>query len=349
LTAALSPFYAGARREYDLAAERHGVVEVNLRFGDRSVALRFAGQRLAEAVLGLGALDARRSGASGEADATIALWEEPLPPAAALPVTWGVDDIGPQGLVRGSGADGVVAVHETASGAVTLVESSPGAAILHRVPSRGSVPWWERAAPLRPALFWALGGERRHLVHAGGVGDARGGVLIAGASGSGKTTVALAALVHGLRYVADDYLLLDSTIEPTAVSVYGTAKLDDGHLRRFGMLAAVRFPPPSCAGEKAVLDVGRAMPGALCGSLPVRAVVVPRIRGGRTRLRRVSPTDALLALGPSTVFQMPFDGGRAVASLAAVVRSVPCFGLDVGDDPAELAGAVERVLDEAAR
>jgi hypothetical protein len=333
LTAALSPFYAGARREYDLAAERHGVVEVNLRFGDRSVALRFAGQRLAEAVLGLGALDARRSGASGEADATIALWEEPLPPAAALPVTWGVDDIGPQGLVRGSGADGVVAVHETASGAVTLVESSPGAAILHRVPSRGLIPWWERAAPLRPALFWALAGERRHLVHAAAVGDDRGGVLLAGPRGSGKTTVALAGVAQGVGFVADDYLLLDARGEPEAVSLYGTASIATA----------------SAGEEKQVLDVARAMPGALRGSLPVRAVVVPRIRGGRTRLRRVSPAEALRAWAPTTLLQMPLAGGRALASLAAVVRSVPCFGLDVGDDAAELAGAVERVLDEAAR
>ena len=105
----------------------------------------------------------------------------------------------------------------------------------------------------------------------------------------------------------------------------------------------------SAGEEKQVLDVARAMPGALRGSLTVREVVVPRIRGGRTRLRRVSPAEALRAWAPTTLLQMPLAGGRALASLAAVVRSVPCFGLDVGDDAAELAGAVERVLDEAAR
>ena len=151
------------------------------------------------------------------------------------------------------------------------------------------MPWWERAAPLRAeALFWALAGQGRHLVHAGALGDERGGVLVAGASGSGKTTVTLAALLHGLSYVADDYVLLHDRGELTACSIYGTAKLDGGHVTRFPTLgSAARFPPPHEADEKAVLDVGAVMPGSLRDSLGLRAVIVPRIRGGRARLHRI--------------------------------------------------------------
>jgi hypothetical protein len=263
--------------------------------------------------------------------ATIRLWEADACPAGPVPFPWRVADIGPGGLVRGPGNDPVQAVYETYSGALTLVDSG-GRALLHRVPHRGMVPWWERAAPLRPALFWALGGAGRHLVHAGAVGDDRGGVLLAGARGSGKTTVALAALVHGLGYVADDYVLLHTAGEPTAVSLYSTI--------------SVRAAPD--AEEKAVLDVAALMHGSLRESLPVRAVVVPRISGGRACLRRVSPTEALLALAPSTAFHMPFDDGAVVASLAALVRRVPCFALDVGDGVAELADAVEQVLEQVA-
>ena len=131
-----------------------------------------------------------------------------------------------------------MAVHEAYSGAVTLVDCGEGA-LLHRVPDCRAVPWWERAAPLRAeALFWALAGQGRHLVHAGAVGDERGGVLVAGASGSGKTTVTLAALLHGLSYVADDYVLLHDRGELTACSIYGTAKLDGGHVTRFPTLGS---------------------------------------------------------------------------------------------------------------
>jgi hypothetical protein len=291
--------------------------------------LRFAGAGLADLLLG--AFSPRRDdGCGGEADATISLWEERACRGESAPFPWRIIDVGAGGLVAGSDVDGVVAVHDTFSGAVTVVDRGRRA-LLHRVRDLGTVPWWERAAPLRAALFWALGGEGRHLVHAGAVGDDRGAALLVGGSGSGKTTVTLAALAHGFGYLADDYLLLQGAGEPTVTSIYNTA--------------SVRVGPE--AGEKAVLDVAGLLPGALRESLPVRAVLVPRVRGGRARLSRVSAAEALLALAPSTVLQMPFDDGAVVASLAALVRRVPCFGLDVGDDPGELAGALERALEEA--
>jgi hypothetical protein len=237
-------------------------------------------------------------------------------------------DIGPGGLVRGSDPDHVLAVHDTYSGAVTLVDRAERA-LLHRVPHHRAVPWWDRAAPLRPALFWALGGDGRHLVHAAAVGDDRGGILLVGAAGSGKTTVARAAAVNGYGYVADDYLLLIQLgTEATAVSLYSTM--------------SVRAEPE--AEEKVVVDLAALMPGSLRESLPVCAVVVPRIIGGPTRLSRLSPANALLAWAPCTALQMPFDGAM-LATLAAVVRQVPCFELQVGDEEAELAGAVESILE----
>jgi hypothetical protein len=326
--AVLPQFYAAAGREHGLAAERGGLVERDLRFGDRAVHVAVAGSDLAGLLLG--AFADHRNGGARPADASIGVWEAATCPAGALPVPWRFEDVGPGGLVRGPDADRVVAVHETGSGAVTLVELD-GRSALHRVVDRAAVPWWERAAPLRPALYWALGGEGRHLVHAGAVGDDRGGVLLVGARGAGKTTVVLAALHHGLGLVADDYALLRHGSGWEAVSVYATVGAAD-----------------SGDGAKTVLDVASSTPGSLRESLPVRAVVVPRVRGGHAQVRSVSPAAALRAWAPSTALHMPFDEGAVVAALADVVRDVPCFGLDVGDDEAELANAVDQVLERVA-
>jgi hypothetical protein len=326
--AALPSFYAEAWREYKIAVEREGLVECRLRFADRTVRLDFAGPRLADALLG--AFAERRDDGTGPVHATIALWEEDARRAGSVPVPWLWEDIGPGGLVRGLGVDAPLVVHETCSGAVTLVNPA-GPATLYRVPHTEAIPWWETAAPLRASLFWALGGERRHLVHAGVVGDDRGGVLLVGSRGSGKTTVAMAAVHHGLRLVADDYILLDAA-NGQAISLYNTV--------------SVRAAPGS--DEKTVVDLASSMPGSLCASLPVRAIVAPCLSGGRTQVRRVSPGTALRAWAPSTVFHMPYDDGAVVSSLADVVGSFPCFALDVGNSQADLARAVVEVLDQAA-
>lgn len=369
---ALDEFFTGAEREFAEVGARTGLVERELRFGGQRVCLRVAGAELAGALLG--ALAARTATGSAEngapspsptAHVSISVWEESACPQGALPVPWRESDVGPGGLVLGQRDGTTVAVQQPGYGAVTLAQTSPRA-LLHRLPDRHRIPWWERAAPLRVALFWALGSEGRQLVHAGVVGDSRGGALVVGASGSGKTTVALAALVRGIGYLSDDYVLLDTTpgmtahslynvvsVRPgpdaTAHSLYRTAKLDDGHLARFPMLAdAAAFPPPEAAGEKAVLDVVATMPDAVHDQLPIRAVLVPKIRGGHTRVTPTSPARALLALAPSTVFQMPFRDGSVLSSLGELVRRVPCFSLDVGDDQAELGEAIEQVLDQVA-
>ncbi len=250
-----------------------------------------------------------------EAEVSIRLWAERSRLAARLP------ELGPRGLLRGSLPDGLSAVYEAGSSALTVYDtrSSRG---FYRVPAVDEIPWWELAAPLRPALHFALAGPTSHLVHAAVVGESRrGGVLLAGPGGSGKTTLALAAVERGMAYVGDDYVFLEHGV---AWNLYRTAKVDAGADR-----------------EKVVSHVS---PGSLVEALPVRAVIVPTIRGGRTRLQRIGGAEALRALAPSTAFQMPFDRGAVLATLAQLVRQVPCFKLELGAAPGPAVSALEEVL-----
>jgi hypothetical protein len=338
------------------AAAREGLVERVVRFGHHGVRLRVAGDGLAEIVLArLATRPVAATAAAGRASieiATIAVWSAAAsrePGGDRAPVPWRFDEIGPGGLVAGSDPAGIVAVHETGSDAITLAEPSRRA-VLHRLPCVSDLRWWQRATPLRVPLFWAFGGDRCHLVHAGAVGDDRGAILLAGASGAGKTTATVAAVACGLGYLADDYALLETGggSEATAIALYTGAHLDAGNCRRFASLgAAITLPHAADAGAKAVLDVAAWRPEQLRESLRVRAVVLPRICGGHSRLRPIGAARALLGLAPSTVFQMPFDGGSAVAALAELARNRPCFMLDVGDDVHELGATVERALAHA--
>ena len=189
----------------------------------------------------------------------------------------------------------------------------------------------ERAAPLRLPLSRALGTDRRRVVHASAVGDDRGCVLLVGAARSGKTTVTMAAVRSGLGFVADDYLLLQADVACAAISLYSTVCTRDN----------------SNGDAKTIADIASLMPGALRQSLPVRAVVLPRVVRGRTSWGPASPAAALRGWAPTTVFEMPLDNGAALPLLAEVVRQVPCFALDVGDDEDELAPALDQLLDRA--
>jgi hypothetical protein len=338
--AALADFFADLGGDFALAAQEAAVVRHRLRIAGRSVQLSFAGAALADALLP--ALRARlTSDDDGPPDVTLDLFEQR---PGGLDVPWRDGHLAAGGLLRGERHGTTLVVHELGTGAITAVDRG-ARRLIYRARSARELPWWERAAPLRPAFFWALGGAGRGLVHAGAVGDERGGVLLAGPGGSGKTTTALAALDAGMGYVSDDYVMLAGG---SAHNVFGTAKLDDGHLARFPRLAplAARSATPA-PEEKAVLDVAGHFPDALTERLEIRAVVVPRIAGGQTGLRPLAAGRALLALAPSTIFQMPFDHGALFPALSELVRGVPCFELAVGDDPAALAAELDRVLDGA--
>jgi hypothetical protein len=310
--APLQELFAEAAAAHEQASLHSGEIRSVLGFAGRQLELRFAGAPLAEALLeAMRPRIVRRA----SSEVSIGLW------ADDSPIPWHLGELGPRGMVRGSSPRGVSAVYEAGSGALTLFDSE-SSRILYRIPDVEGIPWWERAAPLRPALFFALATSERHLIHAGAVGDPDlGCVLLAGPGGAGKTSLALAAVEHGLRYVGDDYVLLEDGI---AWNLYGTAKVDAGPDR-----------------EKTVLELEAE---SLIEALPIRAVVVPAIGSRSTRLEEISPAQALLALAPSTAFQMPFDRGAVLATLGELVRLVPCHRLELGRRAKAAASALGEVL-----
>ena len=206
-----------------------------------------------------------------------------------------------------------------------------GITVRRQVGDVGELTWWERAAPLRIALSRVLGADNRQVVHASVVGDDRGAVAVVGPRGSGKTTAALAAVHGGFGFVADDYVLLRTEPRAQAICLYSTA--------------CIRTRSSDHA--KRVIDVGSVHADALRRALPLLAVVAPRVCGGRTRRHRIAAPAALRAWAPTTAVLMTGQHGAAIPLLATVVRSLPCYALDVGDDPRDIAEAVHEIFDAA--
>ncbi len=91
---------------------------------------------------------------------------------------------------------------------------------------------------------------------------------------------------------------------------------------------------------KIVLEVGRSLPGLLAASLPLRAVVIPSVGGATGALQPMSPAAGARALAPSTLFQLPGSRQSSLGTIAAILRRVPVFGLDVGPDLEAIPGAL---------
>jgi hypothetical protein len=131
-------------------------------------------------------------------------------------------------------------------------------------------------------------------------------------------------------------------------ALFGTGKLHRDHLPRFPELARRAVDPGPDVYQKPVIHVTQAWPGQVVTQRTVRAVLVPQVVGaGPTRVVPTGPAEALRALGPSTLMQLPGAAtGGVWQALAALVRRVPCYRLELGGDTGDIAPTVRRVIEE---
>ncbi len=211
-----------------------------------------------------------------------------------------------------------------------------------------SVSNYEVARPFRKILHWWAADRSLQIIHAGAVGDTCGGVLLAGRSGSGKSTTALACLAGGLKYAADDYCLVEPGERPRLHSLYlsGVANARTADLvptLRHALLSAPTMPGQDSA--KHLIFSDEIAPSSVTLGFPLRAIVVPRITGSdSTRLEPLSAAECLRALAPSTLLQLPGQRAEGLARLANLVRSIPSWTLCLGNDPRSAVDVLANLL-----
>jgi hypothetical protein len=214
-------------------------------------------------------------------------------------------------------------------------------------PDASRIVSWDWAAPFRTILHWWLGGQGALQVHGGAVGLPEAGVLVVGRGGSGKSTTTLACVGAGLRYAGDDFVAIAMRSDPYVHSLYSSGKVDPDHLQRFPSLLTAVANPDRRPADKAIVSVEQAYPGATIRGFPLRAVLVPRVvaQAPETRAVPIPASAALAALAPSTIFQLYPPHPDALAAMAAIVRDVPCFSLELGSDLERIPDAVTELLE----
>jgi len=319
-----------------------GKVERSYNIGGYRIRLSFAGAALLSLTT---ALEHLAADDHSSPDLTICLWDSESTGQRMVPRPWQEEDFLARGVIQGYNTERIYTAFQHGSGAVSVLDKERNLAVFWAPDSK--LPYWEYGSPLRSILHWWLLNKGLQLVHAAAVGNSHGGVLIGGKGGSGKSTTALACLESNLSYVGDDYTLLGLESGPVVHSLYNSAKLNSDHVQRFPALLPKVANPDRLADEKALLFVNEHYPARVATRLPVRAVLLPRVTGlPETQWKRVSVAMTLAALAPSTIFQLPRAGTEAFQFLAAFVRRLPCFSLEVGTNLSTIPPVIERLLAE---
>jgi len=212
------------------------------------------------------------------------------------------------------------------------------------------LPYYEAGSPMRGLLHAWMRKQGIQFVHGGAVGTETGGVLLAGKGGSGKSTSVLACLNSGLKYASDDYCMVGSPDSNgwQVYSLYNTAKLvGDGDLARFNGLASHVWNPEREPNDKVTIFLNDSYPTKLISQFPLRAILVPTITGETdTSVEPCGEGAALMAMGPSSLAQLPTSGPRDLNSIAQVVSASPCFRLKLGTELSQIPRAISQLLSQ---
>lgn len=196
--------------------------------------------------------------------------------------------------------------------------------------------WWREPLKSRQELWlltlaWLLRERGRYTLHASAVARGDRGLLIAGVSGSGKSTAALSLIHAGWDYLADDVVILEPGAPPRLHAL----------ARGFAFHPVLAERLPGLAGEAvtgkrfAVLDTR--FPDRQIAACQAAALLFPRVADTeRSRLAPLSPAEALMALLPASggivAGGAPGQSQEQLTALGGLVAGVPAYRLHAGRD-----------------
>lgn len=242
------------------------------------------------------------------------------------PPPWKRDQYGSRSAVRGWGDRRFSLSFQLGSSTLSLFDRERKLALYWTHDYR-MIPYWERGAPLLSLFQWWAEEEGGTLIHAGSVGSKNKGTLLVGKGGSGKSTTALSCLNSSLFYAADDYTLFFPYPNPRLVSLYTSAKATWKTLEKLPYLGT----PAQTKEEKALLYLFPKWKEKLIDSMPLRTLFIPKITGAqKPKAIPCPPSQALLALAPSTLFQLSGTGSKAFQMMSQLTKSTDCYELHLG-------------------
>jgi hypothetical protein len=312
------------------------------RICETSVCLSFAGDALVRHITP--ALNHLRISEVENPDLTICLWDSMSTNSRMLPPPWKRDQYTYRGDIWGYNSSRIKTAFHWFEFSLNMMDLETNRGLFW-VEHAENLPSWLRAAPLRTLLHWWLEKNECQFVHASSVGTGDGAVLLTGKGGIGKSTAALSCLKAGFFYLGDDYIVAQRRFGPCVYNVYNTAKLNADHVESFPEFLPLISNVKNMKVEKAVLLLYPEFGDRITRSMPLKAILVPRITDdSESRVRRISSENVLQAASFTTMTQLPGAGIKTYEFLNQLAGSLPCYSLELGRDPSRIPVAISDLL-----
>lgn len=310
-----------------------------------AVRLRFAGQALAPRILP--ALEHLVCAAAPPASLTACVWDERSTGTTLEPPPWDALDFRERGNVRAWRDDRFVLSYDRRTDVFSALDDARGLGV-YWTRDADALPNFTSAAPMHRLLQAWLGRRGLFVLHGAAIGRPDAAMLLAGRSGSGKSTTALAGLEPAFRFLGDDFALVGDDPHPAVHALFATAKLNADALNRHPELRPYVANTDRLDREKAMIFLWPDLRAQIGATLPLRAIAVPRVTGlPDTVVSPMPAAAAFRAIGPDSVLTMLNDARGALDLLRRLVAALPCVDLALGTRPDGVRQALHDILDRA--
>ena len=203
-------------------------------------------------------------------------------------------------------------------------------------------PIWEKTAPLANFCNWVARQDSKTMVHAASIGIEGMGALLIGNGGAGKSGTILGCLMRGFKSSGDDYTIISNGSNYAAHALYMSVKQDPLGLKRLGLKCDQNL---NWQG-KAVFRPRDIINADISPSMPINVLIVPSIGADKTTFQSVSPNEVFKILALSTAKQLGSDHAQIFKACGDLVRTIPCFKMNMSSDNDEVTVELKKFLRE---
>lgn len=255
---------------------------------------------------------------------------------------WTKEIIGTDGVIT-SDTHQYVAHYNSISNFFQIADNVNSKAI-YWFENEDKIPDWERSFSFRWILHHFTEPTKYCMLHAASLGCTSGGVILPAKSGSGKSNTSLACIGTSVKYMGDDFVLID-TESLTAYSLYNCAKIEYSRVAFFPSLASTFSNDfKNDSNTKSHIYLYPQFKNFILKSFKIKAILIPQFMGNlHTEITITNAIEGLKAMAPTTIGVLKATN-NTFKKMAHLSKRLPNYYLKTGTSLEEIPKTIESLL-----